>query len=187
MSNDKLDLTVKNPNQLTETEQKEILKNQSSELLSKIVSETDSDNLKALTELFNENQLKKSIARLDKYSDLLDLVSTQAFKRMAEHPEEVETKQLFDAMKIIQDLMEKNANQIKDKTVTIEPNTVININRTDVKVGDSAVSHLNSDSRKRINDLISSIVNSNQSTEHSDEDDIIDAEVSDGDTTDEEE
>ena len=185
MNNDeKLEMTVQSERQLTEQEQKEVLKTQSTELLSKIVSETNSDNLKALTELFNENLLKKSISRLDKYSDLLDLVSTQAFKRMAEHPEEVETKQLFEAMKIIQDLMEKNANQIKNNSqVVTEQNTVI-INQNNVKVGDSAVSHLNIDSRKRINDLISSIVNSNQQT--GDTSEIIEADVIDGETIDEE-
>lgn len=164
----------KNKNELTIYND---LKKESADLIDQIIKCRDLGQTKDLTYLFNLNQLKKNLVQLDKYSDLMDVLTRQAIKRIVDHPDEIETKQLFDALKIIQDLIERSSNMVNGKTNPEVPDTLIQINKTEINV-DSKKSDLESldrTSRKKVEDFVLSVLNVSKSNEPSDQV-IIDAE-----------
>ena len=83
------------------------LKEESKELIKQIISETDEQKVRDLTQLFNANQNKKTMARVDKLSDLLDTITDQALARFTTRPDEISNKELFDGLKVVQDLIDR--------------------------------------------------------------------------------
>lgn len=136
------------------------LKQEATEILNKLIAETDPDKAKDLTALFNINQNKKTLARTNKMSDLLDILADQAMNRMTEHPDEISNKELFEGMKTIQSLIEHGQDQVNE-----QPDTFIQINPTEVNVvnGDA----LNRDSRERVKNAVLSLLNNLQNTQTS--------------------
>lgn len=136
------------------------LKQEATEILNKLIAETDPDKAKDLTALFNINQNKKTLARTNKMSDLLDILADQAMSRMTEHPDEISNKELFEGMKTIQSLIEHGQDQVNE-----QPDTFIQINPTEVNVvnGDA----LNRDSRERVKNAVLSLLNNLQNTQTS--------------------
>ena len=82
------------------------LNQESLALISQIIAETDEQKTRDLTQLFNANQNKKTMVRVNKLSDLLDTITDQALARFTARPDEISNKELFDGLKVVQDLIE---------------------------------------------------------------------------------
>jgi hypothetical protein len=124
------------------------LNEESAALIEKIISETDEQKARDLTQLFNANQNKKTMVRVNKLSDLLDTITDQALARFTSRPDEISNKELFDGLKIVQDLIERGQKQVSGAGET--PLIQFNQQNNEVNVGGSSVNNLNRDSRERV-------------------------------------
>ena len=88
------------------------LDNDTKNILNQIIVETDPDKTKDLTNLFNVNQTKKTMVRVDKLSQLMDTLTDNAIKRYPEHPDEMTHQEIFLGLKTIQDIIEKSRRQV---------------------------------------------------------------------------
>ena len=124
------------------------LNEESIALINQIIAETDEAKTKDLTYLFNLNQNKKTMVRMDKLSGLQDGLVDQFVKRISERPDEISNKELMDGLKIVQDIIERGQRQISEVD---QPQPLIQINQQNnsVNVGDSAT-ELNRESRERV-------------------------------------
>ena len=138
---------------------------ESAELIEKIIAESDDQKAKELTQLFNANQNKKTMVRVNKLSDLLDTITDQALARFTQRPDEISNKELFDGLKIVQDLIERGQKQVSNAGET--PLIQINQQTNEVNFG-GAPSNLSRDSRERVKSAVLSLLtNINAATEHS--------------------
>lgn len=141
------------------------LNEESKNLIQQIIAETDEQKVRDLTQLFNANQNKKTMARVDKLSELLDTITDQALVRFTNRPDEISNKELFDGLKVVQDLIERGQKQVSGAGEA--PLIQVNQQTNEVNIGNTA-SNLNRDSRERVKSavlsLLSSITTSNSET-----------------------
>ena len=137
---------------------KQSLNEESKALLSQIIAESDEQKVRDLTHLFNANQNKKTMARVNKLSDLLDTITDQALERFTARPDEISNKELFDGLKIVQDLIERGQKQVSGVGET--PLIQINQQNNEVNVGNTAASTLNRDSRERVKAAVLGLLDS---------------------------
>ena len=123
------------------------LNEESKALINQIIAETDEQKIRDLTYLFNANQNKKTMARVNKLSDLLDTITDQALERFTARPDEISNKELFDGLKTVQDLIERGQKQVSGAGET--PLIQINQQNNEVNVGNTT-NTLNRDSRERV-------------------------------------
>lgn len=133
------------------------LNEESKALLDKIITETDEQKARDLTYLFNANQNKKTMVRVNKLSDLLDTITDQALTRFTARPDEISNKELFDGLKVVQDLIERGQKQVSGAGET--PLIQINQQTNEVNVG-GAPSTLNRDSRERVKAAVLGLLDS---------------------------
>ena len=133
----------------------EKLSQESVELINAIISEQDLEKTKDLTYLFNINQNKKTMVRMDKLNELQDKLVAQFSKRVTERPDEISNQELMTALKIVQDIIERGQKQI---TGTEEkPLIQINQQTNSVNVGDEAVS-LSRESKQRVANVVTDLL-----------------------------
>ena len=130
---------------------------ESKDIIKQIISETDEQKVRDLTQLFNANQNKKTMARVDKLSDLLDTITDQALVRFTSRPDEISNKELFDGLKIVQDLIERGQKQVSGAVEA--PLIQVNQQTNEVNIGGSS-STLNRDSRERVKSAVLSLLSS---------------------------
>lgn len=140
------------------------LYSESNELVNKIINEYDSDKLDELTKLFSLNQRKKDIARVNKLSQLLNLVDDEMANRLIDAPEGFENSDLIKYMSTAQQTMTSIENNLEQK-----PLIQINNQKNEINITDSG---LNRESRQKVIDAVFAILNSNT-------DNIIDIEIED--------
>lgn len=116
-------------------------------LINQIIAETDEQKTRDLTSLFNTNQNKKTMVRVNKLSDLLDTITDQALTRFTTRPDEISNKELFDGLKIVQDLIERGQKQVSGVGET--PLIQVNQQTNEVNIG-GKTSTLSRDSRERV-------------------------------------
>ena len=152
---------------------------ESAELIEKIIAESDDQKAKELTQLFNANQNKKTMARVNKLSDLLDTITDQALERFTARPDEISNKELFDGLKIVQDLIERGQKQVSGAGET--PLIQINQQNNEVNVGGTA-SNLNRDSRERVKAAVLGLLDSitNKPEAQAVDDDLTEVEIIEG-------
>jgi hypothetical protein len=160
---------------ISETSLAEIHANLSAEaqrLVGELTSERDKQKMQAIEQQFNEIQRKKQLARISKLSDVQDILTDQFYQRISQRPDEISNKEMLDGMKVVQDLMEKN--QKRSETIEEIPQ-LIQINQTEVNVGNN----LNRDSRERVKNAVLGLLSSinNAAQQIPEEPDIIEAEV----------
>lgn len=126
-------------------------------LLDQIITETDEQKTSNLMQLFNANQNKKTMVRVDKLSNLLDTITDQAVARFTSRPDEISNKELFDGLKIVQDLIERGQKQVSGTNET--PLIQVNQQTNEVNIGNTA-STLNRDSRERVKSAVLDLLNS---------------------------
>lgn len=143
------------------------LNEESAALIEQIISVTDEQKARDLTQLFNANQNKKTMVRVDKLSNLLDSITNQALVRFTERPDEISNKELFDGLKIVQDLIERGQKQVSGAGET--PLIQFNQQNNEVNVGGN-IGNLSRDSRERVKSAVMSLLTSinNATSEESD-------------------
>jgi hypothetical protein len=131
------------------------LNEESKALIEQIIAETDGQKAKDLTYLFNANQNKKTMVRVNKLSDLLDTITEQALTRFTQRPDEISNKELFDGLKVVQDLIERGQKQVSGVGET--PLIQVNQQTNEVNIGNSP-SSLNRESRERVKSVVLSLL-----------------------------
>lgn len=126
-------------------------------LISQIIAETDEQKTRDLTHLFNANQNKKTMVRVNKLSDLLDTITDQALARFTARPDEISNKELFDGLKVVQDLIERGQKQVSGAGET--PLIQVNQQTNEVNIG-GAPSTLSRDSRERVKSAVLGLLES---------------------------
>ena len=125
-------------------------------LINKIISEADEQKAHELTQLFNINQNKKTMVRVNKLSDLLDTITDQALTRFTTRPDEISNKELFDGLKVVQDLIERGQKQVSGAGEV--PLIQLNQQTNEVNIG-NATGSLNRDSRERVKSVVMNLLN----------------------------
>lgn len=188
MSQEPTDLTMTQPEAVTDTAlvpaDQPSLNQESLELINKIIAETDEQRSRELTHLFNANQNKKTMVRVNKLSDLLDTITDQALARFTARPDEISNKELFDGLKVVQDLIERGQKQVSGAGET--PLIQFNQQNNEVNLGDTS-NTLNRDSRERVKAAVLGLLDSlaKKQTQESDTTDIITVDEIPEDTTEE--
>ena len=156
------------------------LNDESKAIIDQIITETDEQKVRDLTHLFNANQNKKTMARVNKLSDLLDTITDQALERFTARPDEISNKELFDGLKTVQDLIERGQKQVSGAGET--PLIQINQQNNEVNVGNTT-SSLNRDSRERVKAAVIGLLDSitNKQTVRAEAEDIVTIDATEGD------
>ena len=136
-------------------------------ILNQIIAAEDIDKTKDLTYLFNVNQNKKTMVRIDSLSNLQDKLVGLLSSRVTERPDEMSNQEVMQALKVVQDIIERGTKQITGQNE--QPLIQINQQTNSVNVGDEAAG-LNRDSRDKVRRAIMSILdnvkdNTNTDTE----------------------
>jgi hypothetical protein len=97
------------------------------------------------------------MVRVNKLSDLLDTITDQALVRFTSRPDEISNKELFDGLKIVQDLIERGQKQVSGVADT--PLIQVNQQTNEVNIGGTA-STLNRDSRERVKSAVMGLLDS---------------------------
>lgn len=137
------------------------LNEESKAIIEQIIAEKDEQKTRDLTQLFNANQNKKTMVRVNKLSDLLDTITDQALARFTSRPDEISNKELFDGLKVVQDLIERGQKQVSGAGET--PLIQVNQQTNEVNIGGSP-SNLNRDSRERVKSAVLSLLSSINTT-----------------------
>ena len=134
----------------------EDLNKESFDLINQIIAESDIEKTKDLTYLFNINQNKKTMIRVDKLSGLQDNLVDQLVRRISERPDEISNKELMDGLKIIQDIIERGQKQVAGVTET--PLIQINQQNNEVNIGDQAAAGLTRESRDKVKNAVNALL-----------------------------
>ena len=124
-------------------------------ILNQIIAEQDPAKTKDLTYLFNQNQNKKTMARMNKLNDLVDTLVDKFIDRANNRPDEMTTTEIINGMKTASDLIDKG-----QKSINSEPEfaPLIQINSQDNSVNvagsDDAASKLSKESKDRVTNVI---------------------------------
>lgn len=134
----------------------EALKEESKDLVSQIIAEKDPDKLKDLSALFDMNQRKKNIARMDKLANLLEMVDDEVLTRWATEPDSFDNDQILSYMSATQ-------SQINNIKSSMEKAPLVQINSQKIEINNT--SGLDQDSRKRVQEVVMAILNGNLEVE----------------------
>ena len=124
-------------------------------ILNQIIAAEDIDKTNDLTYLFNVNQNKKTMVRIDSLSNLQDKLVGLLSSRVTERPDEMSNQEVMQALKVVQDIIERGTKQITGQNE--QPLIQINQQTNSVNVGDEAAG-LNRDSRDKVKRAIMSIL-----------------------------
>lgn len=135
---------------------REELNKESLALIAQIVEETSIEKTKDLTHLFNVNQNKKTMIRLNKLSDLMDVITDQAVNRFSTRPDEISNQDLMSSLKTVQDLIERGTKQ----TSGVQDTPLIQINQqnNEVNVNSESGQNLGRDSRERVKNAVNTLL-----------------------------
>lgn len=131
------------------------LNKESLTLINQIIAEKDLEKTKDLTHLFNINQNKKTMIRIDKLSGLQDDLVDQFVRRIAERPDEISNKELMDGIKIVQDIIERGQKQVEGVQQT--PLIQFNQQNNSVNIEDGAP-QLSKESRDKVKNAVLSLL-----------------------------
>ncbi len=123
-------------------------------LLNELIVETDNEKTKDLTYLFNVNQAKKTMVRIDTLGELEDKLIALLHKRVVERPDEMTTQETLTAIKTIQDAIERS-NKVVSGGDDKPP--LIQINQQDNSVNVDGTSTTR-DSRQRVQNVINDVL-----------------------------
>ena len=129
---------------------------QGNDLTTKIIEETNPDELDNLTKLFTLNQKKKQIARTNKLSNLLELVDDEVINRFTQFPEAIENDDLLKYWKTTQETINQH-NQDEQELPHIQIN-----NQTNVNINSSG---LDRESRAKVLEAVQKILKSSLQTD----------------------
>lgn len=122
------------------------LDTESVNIINKVIEEEDINKTKSLAQLFNNNQSKKTMIRLNKMGGLLDKIVDQLITRVTEKPDNMSNQELLQAIKTIQDSVEKNQTHLNQNVDT----PLIQINQQTNEIHLSDDQQRSRESRERI-------------------------------------
>lgn len=152
-SNSNQEIIPVSPKSLTES--KEVLNQEALEIISQIVAENDEAKTKDLTFLFNQNQNKKAMIRVNKMGELLDMIADQTMSRFANRPDEISNQELLQGLKVIQEIVDKGQKQLNTPVDT--PLIQVNQQNNEINLGEATTS-LNRESREKVKNAVMSIL-----------------------------
>lgn len=120
-----------------------------------LVKETDSEKVKDLTNLFNLNMIKKNTLRVLKLNELLDKVSDCMTDRFRLRSDEFSNKDLIDYMSTISSVLDKTQKNVEN----VDNVPTITYNQQNNQVNISIADELPRESREKITEAISAIIN----------------------------
>ena len=129
-------------------DENEQLNTTSKELLNNAIAETDTDKTKSIINLFNLNETKKSMVRLNKLNNIQDTVTNVIQDRIEKNPNNFTTDDLLKIMKVTQDCI-SNSQQIIDKVDEIPQISIIQNNQVNI-----LEDKLSRESRQKITDAV---------------------------------
>jgi len=132
------------------------LNQESLEIINRIIAEQDVEKTKDLTYLFNINQNKKTMVRVDKLSSLQDVLIDEYTRRLKERPDEISNQEMLQSIKTIHDLIERGTKQVNE--VNEQPLITVNQQNNTINVGNP--NDLNRESRKKVSEAVQSILDS---------------------------
>ena len=127
-------------------------------ILADIIKETDINKTKDLTYLFNVNQNKKTMVRINKLNELLNVITDQAIDRFSKRPDQISNAELLKGIQVVQEAIERGQKQITGQSDA--PLIQINQQNNEVKV-DSGTA-MPKESRDKIRNAVMGIINSLQ-------------------------
>lgn len=147
------------------------LDRQALEIINQVIAESDVEKTKDLTNLFNLNQKKKTMVRVNTLNELQDLLIQQQMQRVKERPDNMTQQELTQAIKTVQDLIDRGITTVSG----VNDTPLIQINNQDnsVNVGPEALSKA---SRDKVNSFVMDILRK-ASVQSEPEAEVIDAEV----------
>lgn len=125
------------------------------ELETKLMQETDLDELNHIINLFNLNIKRKDILRTSKLNDLQDKVTDQIEERLTKNAGAFSNKDLLDYFKTLQTSIDKSDNNL-DNIDT--PAIQINQNQLNVNVTNNSSDILDRNSREKVSDAVKAIL-----------------------------
>lgn len=152
------------------------LNKESLDIINQIVAENDIQKTKDLTYLFNINQNKKTLVRVNKLNDLLDAMTEAAVMRFTARPDEISNKELFDGLKTVQELIERGQKQVTG----VQEAPLIQINQQNNEVNVGGENNLSRESKNKVKNAVMSLLNTitaDNSGINTDKKDIIDVET----------
>lgn len=169
MSDEKLPVELKQESALPSSISlnRELLKQESTELLNQLTAETDLTKTQDLTYLFNINHSKKAMLRQETLDDTMDQVISELSNRVKDNPDEFDNEMLLKTATTIQNIMEKNATQ----TATPENKPLIQLNKTDININqnkeevDPTLQGLSAAGRKNVSAFMANLFKSSSTTE----------------------
>lgn len=122
------------------------------------VENSNVDKTKDLTYLFNANQNKKTMVRLDSLSNLQDKLVGLLSKRVIDRPDEMSNQEVMQALKIVQDIMDRSTKNIMG---TDNQAPLIQINQQDnsVNMGEG-INSASRESKNRVRNAVMSLLSS---------------------------
>ena len=133
--------------------EKQKLDNASLQIITQTIAENDYAKTRDLTHMFNNIQKKKAMVRVDKLNTLLDVITDQAIERFTLRPDELSNQELFQGLKIVQDISEKNQKMLLDQS---EQPPLIQINQQEVNIGTAP--ELDKASRDKVKTAVASVL-----------------------------
>lgn len=134
---------------------------ESLEILNEIIAveSTNIDKTKDLTYLFNQNQNKKTMVRLDSLSNLQDKLVGLLSKRVIDRPDEMSNQEVMQALKIVQDIMDRSTKNVMGVD---NQAPLIQINQQDnsVNMGGKGLNAAPRESRDRVKNAVMSLLSS---------------------------
>ena len=146
------------------------LSENSTTLVNQILPETDLDKTKSIINLFNLNETKKNMIRVNKLNEVQDCIVNQMLARLTTQPNNFSTDDLVKMMKTVQDALEKSNNQIN----SVDTIPAIQITQNTLNVTNDTMSKESRDKVMNAVKLILSKMNSEP------EDRIIEGDYSEG-------
>ena len=150
----------------------DIVDSTSDELIDRISKTNDKEELQSLYQQFNINNTKKNAIRVAELNQLLDKVNKEATERLTKRPEQISNKEMLDYMTAIGNQIERSqkiVDGIKDITAVQINNTH---NTVIINMGDDTTTRLTKESRDKITNVISFILEENKKKTIIDADDI---------------
>lgn len=127
------------------------LDSNTAELASNIIKESDLDEIKRLTQLFNLNQAKKNVLRVLKLNSLLDKVSDQMLERFEKRPGEFSNSDLINYMTVTQNAIDRANKSLN--LVNETPAIQVNVN-----VDNDPIKSIDKESKERIMAAVNAIL-----------------------------
>lgn len=151
------------------------LNQESLALINQIIAENDLQKTKDLTNLFNINQNKKAIVRVNKLNDVMDALAEQFLKRVQNKPDEMSNADLMQGLNTVQKLIESGTKQVTG--ITEQPLIQINQQTIETNVGNKTIK--DKASRERVTSAVSSILKSifTEDNTTQNDSDVVDAEI----------